>query len=106
MSGQKCKYLKNKNSFQDETFGGFSLKQIKTFLGKQEPNFNKLVLITHWMRPLLTEETAFHNYSKRFSFQETSQNLKENRSAIALYCVKTVPLWSYSGPHFPAFGPK
>ena len=39
MLGQKCKYLKNKNSFQDETFRGFSLNQIKTFFGKQEANF-------------------------------------------------------------------
>ena len=58
------------------------------------------------MRPLLTEETAIHNYSKWFSFQETSQNLKEYTSAVALCCVKSAPLWSYSGPHFPAFGPK
>ena len=36
------------------------------------------------MRPLLTEETAIHNYSKRFSFRKTSQNLKENTLASSL----------------------
>ena len=30
--------------------------------------------------------------------------MKKGKNFTAFHCVKSVRIWSYSGPHFPAFG--